>query len=339
VAAGGRPRHRPEEPEKEGATSERKDSEIILGENGYPAGFDDQLLGAKPGDTREFELTWDITPNRPAPAEGEEEQPEPEKETRRATFTVAVKDVKRKELPAIDDAFAASVGEYESVDAMNADVRRRLYGEALRAARAAVENKAVEAAIERTTFEIPARLLEAETDALAQERSRSLAEQRITVERYLQIMGTSMEDWRNELRQQAERQLKARLVLDQLAERDGIEVDSAQVEQEIESTAMAYGEQADQVRRSLRTEDGQRRVATSLRRHLAIQRLVEAAGGYPADEMGVLSAEDVSRDAEGATAAGDADTGVPVAATEIDASSAGAADVTETVVEGGTGGA
>ncbi|MGI8423142.1 MAG: trigger factor [Chloroflexota bacterium] len=287
-----------EQPETEGSNTERKDSEVILGENGYPKGFDDQLLGAKAVDTREFELTWEVTTGRqPAPdgqderrAEGEAQlEGEPIKEERGATFTVAVKDVKRKALPALDDAFATSVGEYETLEAMRTDVRRRLYSEALRAARTATENKAVDAAIEQATFEIPDRLLEAETDALAQERRQALAQQRIALERYLQITGQSEADWRAEIKRQAERQLKARLLLDQLAERESLVVDPAQVEEEIERTAMGYAEQADQVRRSLRGEEGHRRVTTSLRRHLAIQQLVGHGGGYPADDMGVLN--------------------------------------------------
>jgi hypothetical protein len=187
-----------------------------------------------------------------------------------------------------------------------------------------------------------------------QERRRMMAEQRITLERYLQVVGQTEADFRAELRPQAERQLKARLVLDELAEREGISVDPAQIAEEIERTAQQYGEQADQVRRSLSSDEGRRRVSTSLRRHLAIQRLVGIGGGYPQDELGVLSGDGESaaaeagagdaraaggaRDAEGAAAAGDADTGAPVAATQLQASDAGAADVTETVADAGTGG-
>ena len=280
-----------EEAGNEGSTSERKDTEIILGENGYPKGFDDQLLGAKAGETKEFELTWEITTGRQPVPEGEEGEGEPIKEERRATFTAVIKDVKRKELPALDDAFAKSVGDYESLDALRNDVKRRLYSEALRAARTATENKSVDAAIDKSTFEIPDRLLEAETDALAQERRQALAQQRIALERYLQIMGQSEEDWRADVKRQAERQLKARLLLDQLAQQQALEVDQAHVDEEIERTAIGYGEQADQVRRSLRDEEGRRRVTTSLRRHLAIQQLVERAGGYPPDELGVLAEE------------------------------------------------
>jgi trigger factor len=118
------------------------------------------------------------------------------------------------------------------------------------------------------------------------------------LERYLQIMGQSEEEWRADVKRQAERQLKARLLLDQLAQQESLEVDRAQVDEEIERTAMGYGDQADQVRRSLRGEEGRRRVTTSLRRHEAIQKLVERAGGYPPDELGVLSEETAPSTAE-----------------------------------------
>lgn len=284
---------REDEPERQPTASERTDTEIIVGENGYPKGFDDQLRGATAGETRVIPLTWEVPAASPAAEEGQEEgesgESQGQPETRSATFTVTVKDIKRKELPDLDDAFAKSVDDYESLDALKKDIRRRLYAEALRGARARLENKVVEAAIDKATFEIPERLLELETDALAQERSQSLAQQRITVERYLAIMGTTEQDWRKELREQAERQLKARIVLDAIGEREGIAVEREQVEEEIARTAVAYGEQAAGVRRSLMTQEGMLRVATSMRRHRALEKLVEYAGGYPQDEMGVLA--------------------------------------------------
>jgi len=266
---------------KPARTSDREDVEVVLGENGYPEGFDQQLVGAKPGETRRFELTWPFGPAQ----EGEEP------DMRSASFTVTVKDIKRKELPAVDDEFAKSLGEHESVEQLTLDVRRRLRDEALRAARTATENKAVEAAVEKTTFEIPERLIEAETEALAQERRRSLEEQRLTLERYLQLTGQTEEAWRSELRVQAARQLKARLVLDEVVEKEKLEATPPEVQAEIDSTAMGYGEQAQQVRRALSTDESRRRIATSLRRQKAIQLLVERAGGYPEDTTGIDTGE------------------------------------------------
>ena len=161
-------------------------------------------------------------------------------------------------------------------------MRARLAEEALRSARVATENRVVDAAVEQASYEIPERLVEAETDALGQERSQSLSGQGLTVERYLSLVGRTPEDWRAEQRQQAERQIKARVMLDAVAEREGLSVSPDEVEDEIERTAQSYGQQADEVRRALMTQDSRRRIASSLRRHKAIERLVEIAGGYPA---------------------------------------------------------
>jgi trigger factor len=185
------------------------------------------------------------------------------------------------------------LGEHESLEQLTLDVRRRLRDEALRAARTSTENKAVDAAIEKATFEIPERLIDLETDALVEERRRSLADQRLTLERYLQFMGESEESWRNQVREQATRQLKARLILDEVAEKEGFTASPEEVQAEIESTALGYGEQAQEVRRVLSTDESRRRIATSQRRQKAIERLVGNAGGYPQDTTGIDSGEPV----------------------------------------------
>ncbi len=283
--------------------TERKDSEVILGENGYPDGFDRELLGARPGDTRQFTLTWGTSgaaaSERAAGQEGEDgaggdDQGEDGAGATRppagptTAFRVTIKDVKRKQLPDLDDDFAKSLGEHESLPALTGAIRRRLVNESLRAARVATENKAVDAAIEKATFEVPERLVEAETDALAQDRRQVMANQGITVERYLSLIGKDEADWRAELREQAARQVRARVLLDALAEREGLEVSPDEIEEEIERTAQGYGAQADEVRRALMTQESRRRIATSLRRHKAIEKLVEYAGGYPAAPEGSM---------------------------------------------------
>lgn len=281
----------PGEGERQARTTDRKDAEIILGEHGFPQGFDEQMLGARAGETREFPLSWQL-PAPPAPAEGEssgpaegESQPAPDPERRTSVFTVQVKDIKRKQVPALDDAFAKSVGDHDTLAALERDVRRRLYLEALQAARAATENKAVEAAVQGAAYEIPARLIEAETEALVQERRRTLEEQRLTLERYLQLVGRPIEAWREEMRERATQQLRARLLLDQLAETEELTATPHEVEQEIERTAEAYGDQAARVRRSLMTDESRRRIAATLRRQKAIGRLVDLAGGYPQAQL------------------------------------------------------
>lgn len=311
----------PAEDDRPSRKTERKDSEVVLGENAYPDGFDREMLGARPGETREFAVTWGtsapVASENVAEQEGEgqaegegeregasESEAEGEEGSQQglqsqalqsqgpvapslaaaatSNFTVTLKDVKRKQLPDLDDDFAKSLGEFESLSALTESVRSRLVAEAVQTARVTTENRAVDAAIEKSTFEIPERLIEAETDALAQDRRQTLTNQGITLERYLPLIGQSEADWRAELRLQAARQVRARVLLDALVEREGLDVAPDEIEDEVERTAQGYGPQADEVRRALMTQESRRRIATSLRRHKAIETLVAYAGGYPA---------------------------------------------------------
>lgn len=292
-------------------TSDRKDAEVVIGENGYPEGFDQQLVGATPGETKQFTLTWQIGPGPGDP--GYQEGTEPEMRT--AHFTVAVKEIKRKQLPAQDDDFAKSLGEHDTIGELIDDVRKRLREEALSRARTDIENKAVEAAAEKAQIEMADRLIEAETDALVQERRNSLTQQRLTLERYLQVLGQSMEDFRKEVREQALRQLRARLVLDSVVEKEEITASPEEVQQEIETAAQSYGAQASQARRELSTPESRRRIETSSRRRKAIEKLVEYAGGYPTEVVdlttspsGDVAATAAAPAAGGGSPAGTADT-------------------------------
>ncbi|MGH2354076.1 MAG: hypothetical protein ACRDJN_20920, partial [Chloroflexota bacterium] len=159
----------------------------------------------------------------------------------------------------------------------------------------------VDAAVEKATFEVPERLVDLETDALAQERQQALTNQGITVERYLAVLGRSEDDWRAELREQAIRQIKAQVLLDAIAEREALTVAPDEVEEEIERTAQSYGAQADQVRRSLVTPEARRRLSGSLRRRKAIEKLVGYAGGYSQE------VEEPAGGAEGEASAGKAE--------------------------------
>ena len=152
----------------------------------------------------------------------------------------------------------------------------------------ATENKAVDAAIEQATFEIPQRSIDA-GDRRAGRRAAPRRRRPAPDARTLPpLTGQSEEAWRSELREQATRQLKARLVLDEVAEKEGFTTPPEEVQAEIETTALGYGDQAEQVRRTLSTEENRRRIATSLRRQKAIQRLVEGTpAATPQDTAGI----------------------------------------------------
>lgn len=256
--------------------TERKAAEIIIGENGFPAGFDGGVDGMVAGDNRSFAVIWQGVPTT-------KEDGTSGVEDREALFTVTVHEVRSKHVPVVDDAFAHDVtgGAIGGVDALLADIRQRLAFEATRRGHSEVENLAVDAAIAISSFEIPKALVDLETNYLAEEERTSLEQRRLTVERYLQLTGQTTEGWRDQLAETATRQIRARTLLDAIAAREGIEVSTAEIDAEVAATAAQFPSNARQARRDLASADSRRRIGSSLRRHKAIEKLVGFAGGYP----------------------------------------------------------
>jgi len=264
------------DPESGNRRTERNGSEIIIGKNGFPPGFDSGVDGMSVGDTRKFAVIW---PAVPRTAEDGETEVAP----REALFTVTVHELRHQSLPVVDDEFVKSVseGQFETRDDLLADIRARLTVESLRNARSRTENKVVDAAIAGATFEIPARLIELEAHYLEDEERESFARRRMTIERYLQLTGQTQESWHAQLHEAAERQIKARTLLDAIVEREGLVVDTSEVDREVAETAASYPTDAARVRKELNSADSRRRISTSILRHKAIEKLVGYVGGYP----------------------------------------------------------
>lgn len=257
----------------DGRTADHKALDVVLGENDFPQGFDAQLAGAHRGETREFVLTWKSTDRS-----GQETE-------RSASFRATVREIRVKQLPELDDEFAKSVG-HDSEEGLRGGLRERLLAEKRQAASSKLKEAAAEAALASATFEIPARLVELEAAALAEEQRRVLARQRVTPEQYLQLTGKTAEQWEAEQLANAEKQLKTRLLLDEIAAHESIEGTADEVDEEIERTVAAYGEQADQVRRTLSTPESRRRILSSVRRHKALDWLADVATGHTTPQTG-----------------------------------------------------
>ncbi len=259
---------------------------IIIGGNSFPEGFDDQVVGMSVGNEREFSLT--------AP----EEQPDGTTAERTTRYRVRVKEVWSRQLPSLDDEFARSVSEHDSLDTLRATVQESVAHETERRALLEYESNVLAAAVEGTTFEIPARLLEAETQRLATERTNVFRQQGVTVERYLELTNRTMEQWQEEVAAAANQQLQGRLVLEAVAERERIRPTSQQIAAAIESEveqAMATDQRTGrQVRSFLSTADGRSRIRTGLQRQHALDWLVRNARG---DIPETASAAETTNDA------------------------------------------
>lgn len=244
---------------------------IIIGGNSYPEGFDDQVVGLSVGDERDFSLT--------AP----EEQPDGTTAERTTRYRVRVKEVWSRQLPSLDDEFARSVSEHDSLDTLRATVQESVARETERRALLEYESNVLAAAVEGTTFEIAARLLEAETQRLATERTNVFRQQGVTVERYLELTNRTAEQWQEEVAEAATQQLQGRLVLEAVAERERIRPTAQQIataiEAEVEQALATDQRTGRQVRSFLSTADGRSRIRTGLQRQHALDWLVRNARG------------------------------------------------------------
>lgn len=240
-------------------------------------GFAEGVVGAEKGVPREVTVQ---VPEGSRPLSGKS-----------GTFTVVVKEVKEEQLPALDDQFAREVGEgFPSLEALRRrledDIRQRLEGEA----EAEFHERIVDALVEQAkTIEFPPVLVEREIDRMLREEARAIGQD---VDRYLEMMRRSVQEVRDEMRPRAVERVRRSLALGRLAEEEGISVEPAEIEAEIQRIAASAGPQAPQVRQLLSTGPGRESIERSILTRKTLDRLAAIARG-----------EDPSRQQEQAPAA------------------------------------
>jgi trigger factor len=194
-------------------------------------------------------------------------------------MTAAVADVRRRELPALDDAFAQSLGEVDTVEALRARLRERLSADAEAAAREAYEERVLAEVLDRATFDLPASLVEHEVDHLVGDLAESLGRRGYTLERYLEGAGKDAEGLRTELRPRAERRLRARFVLDEISRREGLVPTQEEIAAEEEKVAAELTLDPARVKDWLDGEGRREAMIAMLRRRKTIATLVARAQG------------------------------------------------------------
>lgn len=244
-------------------------------------GFDAALVGLKAGDRHSFDLTYP-------------EDARVRWAGQTAHFEVTLHGVKARELPPLDDEFAQTVGEHETLDALREAIRENL--RAQREAESDYESKVLDALVERARIEFPPIMLERELDDLLQEHDHLLRQRGMPLDDYLRLSGKSKETYREEIRPQAEQRLKRSLALSEFAEREGLVVEEAEVDEEIERrVARQSSDTAEHLRELLETSSGRRMVRNELLTRKALQRLAAIAKG----EFEAPAAEQEAEDGDG----------------------------------------
>ena len=205
-----------------------EDYPLTIGSGSFIPGFEEQLIGA--------EIDKEVEVNVTFPKEYHSE----ELAGKDATFKCTVHTIKSKELPELDDEFASEVSECETMDAYRAEVKKNIKERKERTGKEKKENQAVDQAIENAQMDIPEAMIEFQVRQMADDFARRIQQQGLTVEQYFQFTGMTAEKMMEEMRPQAEKSIKTRLVLEAIVKAENIEVSDERVEEELTKMAEAY---------------------------------------------------------------------------------------------------
>lgn len=239
------------------------EQELTLGSQMFIPGFEEQLVGVAAGEDKDVVVTFP------------EEYHAPELAGKEAVFHCHVHQVKEKQLPELDDEFAADLG-HDTLDELKASIREKLENYAKAGAESQMKDAVLGKLVEATEVEIPEVMIKDELDRSVQELNQQLSYQGLSIAQYLQFTGKEMSDFIDELRPEAEKAVKTRLVIAGVVEAEGIEVSDEEVEEEIKVMAVQYQMTADKVKELL-GEDMMKYLVKDLKSKKAIEVLFENA--------------------------------------------------------------
>jgi trigger factor len=235
---------------------------LILGEERLIPGFEDHVIGLRPGESTEFDITFP------------EDYAERELAGATAHFRVELHELRAKILPELDDDFARSMGAFADLAELRTEVRARLGRNALDRARHGFADRIIDYAVANATLELPDILIDQEVEVMHDEFRATLARQGIGEAAYLKATSKTEAELHADFRPRAEERVKVLLVLSRIAETEGISVPDAAVEAEVARARTNYAAQPKLVR-YFESERGRNFIRSTLRRTRVVETLVD----------------------------------------------------------------
>ena len=218
------------------------DYALKLGSGSFIPGFEEQVAG------KNIDEEFDVNVTFPTEYHAEDLA------GKEAVFKCKIHAITKVELPALDDDFAKDVSDFDTFDEYKADLKAKIEKRHEANADNAVEEKLVEALIEKLEADIPEAMFVAETENFVRDYDNRLRSQGLDLNMYFKYTGMTLDNLREQMRPQAERQVKARLALEKIAALENLEATEEDINGEYENIANAYGVELDQVKASIDAE-------------------------------------------------------------------------------------
>ena len=245
----------------EGGKAENHDLEI--GSNTFIPGFEDQIIGMKIDEEKDVLVKFP------------EEYFSKDLAGKDAVFKVKVHEIKKKELPKLDDEFAKDVSEFDTLKELKADIKAKQEKQNEERAKYETQEAVVKALCENVKVQIPSGMVEMEIDNMLRDIEQRLSYQGLKLEQYLQMMGKTMEDMRKEYEPQAINGIKSRLALEAVIKAEKIEATDKEIDEKMKEMAKNYGKENDE--EFLKNENVRNYIKEGLESKKAIDFLVKNA--------------------------------------------------------------
>jgi trigger factor len=232
---------------------------LELGSGSFIPGFEEQLVGMTKGEEKEINVTFP------------ENYHSEDLKGKAAVFKVKLHDIKRKNLPELDDEFAKDVSEFDTLEEYKQDIEKRLKQRKEQEQQAAKETAVVEKAAANAEVEIPQVMIETELEQMLKEFERRLRMQGMTLEMYFQFSGQNEAALKEQMRSDAEKRVRNNLVLEAIAKAENIEATDAEVDAEIEKMAENLKRSPEEIRQIL-TANGS---ITGMKQDLSVKKTVD----------------------------------------------------------------
>ena len=221
----------------EGGTAERQ--ELKIGSGMFIPGFEEQLVGVKPGDEADVKVTFP------------EEYQEPKLAGQDAVFHCLVHEVKEEQLPDLDDEFAKDVSEFDTLEDLKKQTKKDLQKSKDLQAENAAKDAVIEKVYEANKLDVPKVMVEDEIDNMSQELDQQLRYQGLNLDQYIQFTGKDRKSFRDELREDATKKVGTRVVLRSIADKENLEVSEAELDEELQEMAKQYNMEIDKIKEAL----------------------------------------------------------------------------------------
>lgn len=218
----------------EGGTAERQP--LKLGSGTFIPGFEEQLIGVSTGEEKDVKVTFP------------EDYHAEDLAGKEAVFKCKVHEVKEEEVPEINDEFVKDVSEFDTLDEYKADIRKELEKSKAVRAENSMKNKVIEKVFEANDIDVPDVMVESEIDNMLSEFDQQLRSQGLDLNTYMQYLGKDPKEMRDELKEEAFKKTKTRMIVSAVADQEDFQVTEEEVNAELENMAKQYGLEVDKLR-------------------------------------------------------------------------------------------